>query len=65
MTSHVPGVGEVYPGWVAGWVLEGTIPGTTQHPPPGPIFSIFKARGPTHGPLKAILEVSMRFPRID
>ena len=28
-----------------------------------PIFNIFKAKGPTYGQMKAILEVSMRFLR--
>ena len=54
----------VYPGW---WRTVGAWEGYTGYYPPailGPIFSIFKAKGPTYGPKKAILEVSMRFPQI-
>ena len=41
--------------------------GYTGYPPShpsGPIFNIFKAKGPTHGRMKAILEVFMRFLRM-
>ena len=48
----VPGVG--YGGWVAGRA----IPVPTNPPSQGPIFSIFKAKRPTYGQMKAILEVS-------
>ena len=49
----------MYPGWwVAGWVAGVAIPGTTQPAIPGPNISIFKAISPTHGQMKAILEVS-------
>ena len=37
----------------------------TQHSPRIPIFSIFKAKGPTYGQMKAILEVSQIWPQID
>ena len=58
-------VGEVYPGWGrTGWVPGGAIPGTTQAPSQGPIFSIFQVIDPTHGQMKAFLVNSMRFPRM-
>ena len=55
----VPGVG-VY-GWVAGRAIPGTHPDLI----PGSIFSIFKAKGPAHGQMKAILEVSQYNLQID
>ena len=45
--------------------LEGCYTGYYPAPSQDPIFSIFKAKGPTHGPVKAILRYFMRFPRID
>ena len=56
----VPGVGGGVPGvvgrvgtGVGGWEgYTGTRPPTI----PGPIFNIFKAIGPTHGQMKAILD---------
>ena len=51
-------------GWVPGGCWEGAIPGTTQHPPIYPYLVIFQASSPTYGPVKAILEVFMRFPEI-
>ena len=56
----------MYPGWgswVAGW--EGVLPGYYPAPSKDPYLVIFSLKGPTHGPMKLILEVSMRFPRID
>ena len=58
--------GGVYPGWwgLGGWV--GTGEGYTGYYPgtlPDPKYSIFKARGPTHGQMNGISEVSMRFLR--
>ena len=47
------------------WAWRGAIPGTHPDQSQDPIFSIFKAQGPTYGQMKAILEVSLRFPRID
>ena len=47
--------------------LEGWLGGlyrVPSQPSPGPIFSIFKAKSPTYGQMKAILEVLMRFPRM-
>ena len=69
--TSVPGTGMVGEGctrggvsgvgsWVGGW--EGYT-GTQPQPSQGPIFSIFKVKGPTYGQMKAILEVSMRFLR--
>ena len=49
-------------GW---WVPGGAIPGTTRTTLQDPYLVIFKVKGPTHGRMKAISEVSMRFPRID
>ena len=45
------------------WVLGGCYTGT--HPPaiPGPIFDHIPALGPTHGQMKAIFSILMRFPR--
>ena len=53
----------MYPGWWEGGYPEGCYTGYPSRTIPGPIFSIFKARGPTYGQMKLILEVSMRFPR--
>ena len=53
----VPGVG---------WDREGGWEGYTGTPPdypPGPIFSLFLVNEPTHGQMKAILDILMRFPR--
>ena len=47
---------------MAGWVAGGYT-GTQTQPSQDLIFSIFKAKGPTHGQIEAILEVSMRFLR--
>ena len=56
----------MYPGWWGRWVAGWrAIPGTTHPPSQGPIFSIFRARGPTYGQMKAILRLVMRFLRID
>ena len=61
------GRGGVYPGWGYGWVgWVGTWEGYTGTPPgplPGPIFSIYLRLRPTHGQMKAILSVLLRFPR--
>ena len=54
--------GGVYRGGYSGWVREGytgTPPDWSQEP----IFNIFKAKGPTHGRMKAILSVLVRFLR--
>ena len=45
--------------WVAGWAIPVPYPYTI----PGPIFTIFLALSPTHGQMKAFLEVSVRFLR--
>ena len=47
--------------------LGGYLGGYTGTPPDqsqGPIFNIFKAIRPTHGQMKAILCISMRFLRL-
>ena len=50
--------GEVYPGWgMGGWAREGYT-GTPPDPSQGPNISIFLRYEPTHGQMKAILEVS-------
>ena len=49
---------------MAGWVGGGAIPGTHQTSSQGPIFNIFKAKGPTYGQMRAILDYSMRFLRL-
>ena len=55
--------GGVYPGW-CGWVgAGGVLYRYPTQPVPGPNISIFEAEGPTHGQMKAFLEVSLRFPR--
>ena len=57
LTSHWPGGG--VPGvWDTGWVAGRAIPG--YYPPtlPDPNISLYLALGPTHGQMKAILEVS-------
>ena len=66
------GVPGVVQGWGGvpgvGWDLGGYLGGLYRYPSqaiPGPIFHIFKAKRPTHGQMKAFLEVSMRFLRID
>ena len=45
---------------MAGWAIPGTNPAPTQDP----IFNIFSLKVPTQGQMKAILEVSVRFPRM-
>ena len=45
-----------------GW--GGAIPVPHQDPPQDPYLVIFLASGPTYGQMKAISEVSMRFPKI-
>ena len=65
-------VGEGVPGvWDWGRAGRGYT-GTPARTLPGPIFSLFKAKGPTYGQMKAILDYFMRFlryghmgPRID
>ena len=53
------GVGEgCTRGMGTGGYWEGTIPGTTQDPSQGPIYSLIARQGPTYGQMKAILEVS-------
>ena len=63
MNCGTPGGGRGVPGVVGtGWgreVLYRVLPSTL----PGPIFSIFKVKGPTYGQMKAILRHLMRFPR--
>ena len=45
---------------MGGWRgYTGTLPSQSQ----GPILTIFSLEGPTHGQMKAISQVSMRFPR--
>ena len=56
-------VGEVYPGCGMRVVREGYYTGYYPATLRYPDLVIFSLRGPTHGPLKAILEVSMRFLR--
>ena len=52
------GVGGVYPGYGrTGWAGR-AIPGTHQDHPPGPIFNIYLASGPTHGQMKAFSGIS-------
>ena len=55
--------GRVYPGWgyrVGGWrAIPGYYPGTLQDP----IFSIFKAQGPTYGQIRVNSMILMRFLR--
>ena len=59
---HEHGVAGGVPGVVGRWVgRRGAIPVPSPNPPRIPIFSIFKAEGPTHGQIRLILEVSMRF----
>ena len=42
----------------------GCYTGTPPVPSQDTIFSIFWVQGPTHGQMKAILEVLLRFPRM-
>ena len=49
-------------GGEVGWGREGYT-GTPARTIPGPIFSIFKAKGSTHGQMKANSQVFMRFLR--
>ena len=62
--DHGPAVGrEGVPGV---WVVGGWVEGYTRYPPgtlPGPYLVIFWLKGPTHGQMKAILELFMRFLR--
>ena len=47
---------------MGGWVdIPGYYPVTLQDP----YLDIFSLKGPTYGQMKPILEVPMRFPRID
>ena len=48
-----------------GWAGRGAIPVPQTQPSQGPKYSIFKAKGPTYGQMKAILEVSEIGSRID
>ena len=50
---------------VRDWVGTGrAIPVPSPASSQGPIFNIFKAKGPTHGQMKAILDPSTRFPEM-
>ena len=55
----------VYPGWCwegyTGWVAGRAIPVPLQDPPRYPYLVIFQGPEPTHGQMKAISEVFMRF----
>ena len=55
MTGHVPGVGEVYPGYGTGVGLERYYTGYPPSTLLDPIFSIFKAKGPPYGQMKVNL----------
>ena len=60
----MPGRGRGVPGV---WYWVGGLGGLYRyHPGPSqdPILVIFQATGPTHGQMKAILEVFMRFLRV-
>ena len=61
--AHQTGRGRVYPGYGTGGRAGRAIP-VPSRTLPGPIFSIFKAKAPTYGQMKANYEVSMRFPRM-
>ena len=57
----VPGV------WDEGGWLGGCLGGLYRYPPDqsqDPYIHIFKAKGPTHGQMKAFLDYSMRFLRL-
>ena len=54
----VPGVGG------DGWVPGRAIPVPSPRVPYPSYFSIYKAEGPTHGQMKAILSTLRRFPEI-
>ena len=62
-STGAPGTGGVYPGYGrtggAGRGYTGYPPGPSQ----GPIYLIFKVKGPTHGQMKAFLDPAMRFLR--
>ena len=57
------GAGEGVPGvWDVVGGLEGYT-GTLPGPIPGPIFKLILETGPTHGQMKAFLDILMRFLR--
>ena len=56
--------GGVYPGYGTMGGAGRAIPGTTQHPSQGPIYTIIQPQDPTYGQMKAISLCSMRFLRM-
>ena len=64
MLVRVLGRWWVYPGWWEdGWVPGGTIPGYYPDQSQDPYLVIIQALGPTHGQMKGISDLLMRFLR--